>query len=243
MRKPGLKRAFMFLLPAPLVLLAIPSLIGAPAESNAQPVHSVVAAAVQPCAKNAGVLLEPSVFDPEMVTTQGFSNQGPTLHAHAGSTTQTVVHSGFLWMQDANDQLGELPIGFNRLSPSPLVTQYPSRILAVIQTVQTFDSTSDASQFVAGFTGGGSTIPQVIISGALVPVPANPAANPGLGDESIVVEIRPPTSGFAAVVQFVMRRGTTVVTLELIGGSDLRTRAVVGLASQALARVEAICSI
>jgi hypothetical protein len=197
------------------------------------------------CATQAGMFLSPTEFDPQMVVSSQSGTQGPVGFGAPGSSSASPFIGGlhFLWMQVENERISGLPDSFGPLNYSPLVTQSPTRVFEVVETVQTFAGQSDATRFVGMFGQSSAAAPRVVVAGKLVTVTSDRAVNLGLGDESIAQERPSPSPGFPSEVQFVMRRGTTVATLELVGGSNLHEPAVTALAGEALTQVQTACSL
>ena len=219
-----------------IVGLSIPLMAcGAVHDQSSSPPQALSAAV---CAQQSEVFLAVSEFDPRMVVTHQYGQKQLTLLG-IGDETDGLQ---FLWTQVVNEQVTDEPADtIGPLKPDPLVAQSPNRVLAVTETVQTLADVANASKFFAMF-GKGSRA-QVNVSGKLVTVSSGAPIKMGLGDESMAQETSAPTSNIPTELQFVIRKGTTVVNLELLGGANLQVPAFAGLAGKALAQVERTCSI
>ena len=198
--------------------------------------------AVAVCTASPNLLLAPTALDPNMVITAQFGGPGPEGFAPPGGPS-SVGGLQFIWMEGVNGAVSGLPADFQRLNASSWATQYPDRVLEYVETIQTFADTSNASRFLSMFGGTPHSGPQIVSGGKLVNAPAGSQSSLNLGDESIELVIAPAAAGYPAEVQFVMRRGTTVVTLALLGGSNLQGAPFAPIAAEALAQVETGCSI
>lgn len=194
------------------------------------------------CAEAGNLFLPSTTFDAEMVVSSQAGGPAPTGIGVAGSSAPAVGGVSWVWYQVVNERLSGLPSDFGPNDSNSWVTTYPRRILEVTETVDTFSSAADASTFLSEFTTDGPIPPEVIVSGTSYPAKSEPAKALGLGDESISRERRPPATGFPALVQYVVRLGTTVVTLELVGGNGITAAGSSDFASMAVAQVQQTCS-
>ena len=198
-------------------------------------------AAPPACAQTGSLFLAPTAFDPQMVVTAQFGN--PSVMGHSGSGREhTVGNLRFLWFEAINEQVQGIPTTFGPRDPSPLAAESPDRVFQVVETAQTFSTVADAMQFVTMFEPNPTQVAEVPVAGKLYRVQSSSSIT-NLGDEAIVIATPSPSTDYPASVQYVMRLGTTVVTLELVGGNHLTAVRTQVSAGRALAQVEGRCGL
>jgi hypothetical protein len=188
-----------------------------------------------PCAEG-DVLLQLTLIDPAMERTSQMSEQAPPQNLHVAPPLNSE------WFQAQDGAVRGLPANFGPRNASELVSKDPSRLFQAIETVQTFVSGDDASTFLQKFRPDGMTVPQVPVPGVFDPQPVRIATDtPALGDEALMIEQSLPEANIPVDVQYVIRHGSTVITLELIGGLDVTPSSTLRLAQAALDTVVAAC--
>jgi hypothetical protein len=149
--------------------------------------------------------------------------------------------AAFEWVEDENAALRDLPTDFGPRNASTLVSEFPTRIDQVIETANTFTSVNDAARWFATWPGVSGLSPQVLDPGAARN--ANPAvAALAQADEAEVTNWTRPGFGTPSDIQYVVRTGNTVVSLEVIGGERVTDVSTVSLARAALNLVVRECA-
>ncbi len=242
-----MKAARLWVLPGATLLLALMAGCGAAGlahhgaaakaldqSSVAQPTPPATA-----CAGNSDAILPASTFGGHMVITTSFGEPQP-IYPSVIMPGQKLPPTPFLWLEDRNYAVPGLPSNFSALSPSPLATQDPSMIFQAVETVNSFKTVADAIGWANGFLQTGPA-PAAWISGKNVLVPAAAVAVSNMGDFTFASVQAIPGSSLPVKVFFVIRRGATVLTLSLTGGSQVTVASALPIAREAVGNLTSSC--
>jgi hypothetical protein len=182
-----------------------------------------------------GIFLPPAAAGPTMVITSIAGDPAPVLLGRF-----TLAKAGFTWTEAENAAVRDLPADFGPRNASPLVTAFPTRIDQFVETANTFNTVSDAERWFASWPGVSSLSPQMLDPGAIR------AANPDVApltwaDEALVTDWTLAEFDIPSDIQYLMRIGSTVISLELIGGNELTNASTISLARRALTTVVRAC--
>jgi hypothetical protein len=119
-----------------------------------------------------------------------------------------------------------LPANFGPRDTSLLVSGHPAQIFELVETVSTFQSNANASLWFDGWPGVSALALQALVSGQSRSADPSLAAL-GQADEAAVTTWPRAGVEMPSDIQYLMRTGTTVVTLDLIGGVLLLHRRTV----------------
>ena len=156
-------------------------------------------------------------------------------------TPETTTAAGFAWIEAENATLRDVPADFGPRNSSSLVSAFPSRIDELTETVNTFATADDAVRWFANWPGVSALSPEDLNPGAIRDaIPA--VALLTRADEAEVTDWTRPGFDIPTDIQYVMRAGNTVITLEFIGGEQVTEGSSEAYAHAALALVVRSCS-
>lgn len=219
--------------------------IGVSAATGSQPTASVPAsprvhpgqAAANPnsCAGQTGVLGSFGLPS-NLLKTNGLSENRPTGYgvAEAGPLFPTMV-----WVQAENFSTAEASLMSPRM-PSVYARQHPTVISHVVESVQTFASQADATSFASDF-GQAQVVPQVVTATGRMSMHWELLSGFRAGDQSLVTDLSLAEASVPSQIQIVLRVGDTVLTLEAVGGTQLRASDVESMALSALHHLQSVC--
>lgn len=201
------------------------SLLGSPASAAASPARGLL------CAKRAGALVAGSRIAPGLVETNMLSE--PALQSTGVVIGSRSPHiAPYQWVQAEQFAIPHLPPSFGLRDPSSLVTG-GGKILQAVETIQSFPTVQAAERFTGEF--GTQVAPaQVVVGSHRIAVTTRQAVLPGvtrLGEEVRAFSISAPSPTFPAEAQYVIRNGTVVRTLALLGGRGVTAASEVSVAS------------
>lgn len=218
----------------PSATTTVPSATSSPAVSTTLPPGNPAV-----CAGHSGIFFPPTNIDPKMVVTATASEASPPTMGIPVSGSPPPTVAPYEWFQSEQAQLSTLPPGFGLYNPSSLVTQDPLSVFQVVETIQSFPSPADAETFVSLFSPA-SVKAEVPNGSSLAPVSSNEQTL-SLGNESLVLVTTAPVANMPHDLQFVVRVGATVLTVEFVGGSGITASQELPTVSAAVALVTSVC--
>ncbi len=197
-----------------------------------------VAAAHAVCAALPDIFLSPKSVAPNMVINSLVGEPAPVL---LGLTRKTAAAAGFAWNEAEDAAVRDLPTDFGPRNASTVVAAFPKRIDELTETANTFATVDDAVRWFASWPGVSALSPDDLEPGPIRDaIPA--AALLTYADEAEVTDWNWPALEIPTDIQYVMRAGTTVITLEFIGGEQVTEASTEAFARAALALVVRMCS-
>jgi hypothetical protein len=192
------------------------------------------------CAAMPGVLIPPTSVAPELITTSLGGEPAPVLLGQPTPGT-AIPAPRFEWTEEENAAARHLPPDFGPRNPSVLVSEFPTRIDQLIETANTFVTTNDTVRWFATWPGVSALLPQEVEPGTTRN--ANPdVAQLDQADEVEVTNWSRADPDIPTAIQYVMRIGDTVITIEFIGGDQVTDASTEAYAAAALQHVERTCA-
>jgi hypothetical protein len=189
------------------------------------------------CAALPNIFLPPTSVAPNMVINSLVGEPAPL----GQLTPKTVAAAGFAWTEAENAAVRHLPVDFGPRNASTLVAAFPIRIDQLTETADTFATVDDAVRWFASWPGVSALSSDELERGPIRDaIPA--VAVLTYADEAEVTDWTRPVLDTPADIQYVMRTGTTVITLEFIGGEQVTETSTEAYARAALAVVVRRCS-
>ncbi len=147
----------------------------------------------------------------------------------------------YLWFQSQDEEVAGTPATFGPRNPAPnVIGSKPKTVIMAIETVQSFPSSSDASKFLGEFAPQGP-LPQVFANGATHQVQSSSTPLSGLGNQALVTVQSVAVAGVPNDIQYAVRDGATVLTLELVGGQQLGVANTEEFTQSALSQLTSVC--
>lgn len=147
----------------------------------------------------------------------------------------------YLWFQGQDEEVAGTPATFGpRNVEAQVIGSKPKTVITATETVQSFPSSSDASKFLGGFAPH-APLPQVFADRALHQVQSSSTPLSGLGNQALVTVRSVAVAGVPNDIQYAVRDGATVLTLQLVGGQQLSVANTEAFAQSALSKLTSVC--
>jgi hypothetical protein len=189
------------------------------------------------CARNPAALLRPSEVSPGLIATMRLSERSPEITAFTAGHAASAL-APYLWFQDVNAQIRQTPATFGPFGQFALAAAHPQWIVREAQTIQAFPTVLAASGFAGRFRPSGG---ETHISGPLSGLTVHVVFSGPPGDRTLALGSHVTGPRFPGDVQFVIQRGTVVMTLELTGGSALTPASELRVDDKAQQQLAAAC--
>ena len=156
------------------------------------------------------------------------------------SPGQPPTIARYQWFSDINAALPGLPRNFGPYDASAVVNTGPTRIFQAIETIQSFPNSADAASFLRMFEQPAAQA-EFIVNSKIRHVGFEMRKIGGLGSQAIAITSQAHSAGFPVDVQYVVRTGSVVTTLQPIGGREVTASRELALARQAQAHMLRTC--
>jgi hypothetical protein len=192
------------------------------------------------CAATPGVLLQPVTVAPDLAVTSLGGRPALVLLGQPvlGAARPDV---GFEWTADENAAVRDLPANFGPRNASALVPAFPTRIDQIVETANTFATVADAIRWFATWPGV-SALPLSSIDSGSTRDSIPTVALLTQADEAIFTNWSDSVPDTPSELQYVMRTGDTVITIEFDGGDQVSEASTETYARAALELVIRKCA-